>query len=52
MPASLDLRKLKMVTEIKDQLKCGSCWAFAAVAVLEGAFALKTGLILRLILDF
>ncbi|KAI5327953.1 hypothetical protein L3X38_027349 [Prunus dulcis] len=32
----------KRVTPIKDQGKCGCCWAFSAVAVTEGVNKLKT----------
>ena len=46
MPDSLDLRTLNMVTDVKMQGSCGSCWAFAAVAVVEGAFTRETGEIL------
>lgn len=38
VPASVDLRQNGIVNNIKDQAQCGSCWAFSAVAAMEGAF--------------
>ncbi len=34
-PALYDLRTLGRVTAVQDQLSCGSCWSFAAMASLE-----------------
>ncbi|XP_030462102.2 senescence-specific cysteine protease SAG12-like [Syzygium oleosum] len=42
-PAALDWRAKKAVTSVKDQGECGSCWAFSAVAAMEGITMLRKG---------
>jgi len=41
-PATWDWRQKGVVAKVKDQASCGSCWAFSAVAAMEGAFNLKS----------
>ncbi|KAL3741714.1 hypothetical protein ACJRO7_017221 [Eucalyptus globulus] len=43
IPAALDWRTKKAVTPVKDQGDCGSCWAFSAVAAMEGITMIKKG---------
>ncbi|SBT35081.1 vivapain-3 (VP3) [Plasmodium ovale wallikeri] len=36
-----DWRELSGVTPIRDQLNCGSCWAFSTVGVVESQYAIR-----------
>jgi len=42
-PATMDWRSKGAVTPIKNQGQCGSCWAFAAVASMEGVWQISKG---------
>jgi cathepsin L len=48
LPDSIDWRDKGIVSPVKDQGGCGSCWAFASTAVLESHIALQTGTLFSL----
>ena len=45
VPDSYDWRENGRVSEVKDQLSCGSCYAFATCGNLEGLYASNKGVI-------
>ncbi|KAJ4827930.1 hypothetical protein Tsubulata_132090 [Turnera subulata] len=48
VPSNMDWRTKGAVTPIKDQGQCGCCWAFSAVAAMEGITKLSTGKLISL----
>jgi C1A family cysteine protease len=44
VPEKVDWRETDgVVTPVKYQGGCGSCWAFSSAGVIEGSYAIKTG---------
>lgn len=41
VPYNLDWRKSNKVSSVKNQLNCGSCWAFSTAEAIESAWAIK-----------
>jgi cathepsin L len=43
LPQNVDWRLMDIISEVKDQGECGSCWTFGTAESVESHFALKTG---------
>ncbi|AES59651.1 putative fruit bromelain [Medicago truncatula] len=48
IPKFVDWRTRGAVTSVKQQRGCGSCWAFATMAALEGLWKIRTGNLISL----
>lgn len=48
VPSTMDWRTKGAVTPVKNQGNCGCCWAFSAVAAVEGLTHIKSGKLVSL----
>lgn len=47
-PDSVDWRTANVMTPVKDQGQCGSCWAFATTETVESHYAMESGVLVEL----
>jgi len=48
LPKHVDWRENAVVSPVKDQGRCGSCWSFAAAETIESLYARATGQLVEL----
>lgn len=48
LPTNVDWREKGVISPVKDQGSCGSCWAFSTIQTIESYVAIDTGLMFTL----